>query len=121
MGTFGEKRASRLQNVDALLSESSGEKSASALINTGECVVTGVKVITNGSNDVTVTLYDNTEASGKKLDSWPVAADERYGGTMFGKAALKAHNGVYAEMSGVGGTYYVFHLNTIMRASWARV
>lgn len=105
---FGIKRTERLLNVDVLLSESSGEKTASSVINDGACVITGVKVITNGSNDVTLTLYDNTTASGKKIDEFVIPSDERYGGAIYGKTALKASNGVYAEMTGIGGKFFVF-------------
>lgn len=109
MTEFGEKRSTRLQNIDALLSESSGEKTSSDTISSSPCVVTGVKVITDGNNTATLTLYDNTAASGKKIDEFVVNGDERYGGAIYGKAALKAHNAVYAELSGSGASYFVFY------------
>ena len=39
-------------------------KSASALIKTGKCAFAGFIVVTDGINEVTVNIYDNTEAAG---------------------------------------------------------
>ena len=108
MATFGEKRADRLQNIGSLLSESSGEKTANGEIVASACLLTGLKVLTDGVNDVTISIYDNTSASGKIVDKFVVPAAERYGGAIYARP-IKMHNGIYAAMSGAGGSYYVFY------------
>lgn len=41
-------------------------QNANALIKTGSCAFAGLIVVTDGTNNVTVNIYDNTEASGTK-------------------------------------------------------
>jgi hypothetical protein len=45
----------------------SGQKTADALIATGPGNFDGIVVVTDGTNPVTVTIYDSTAASGKQL------------------------------------------------------
>ena len=90
-------------------STASGRKDASALIYTGATLLTGVKVVTNGTDNVTVVVYDNTEGSGKVVDEWTVTGSENYGGTNYGKSPVIIDNGIYVTVSGTGGKYYVFY------------
>lgn len=50
-----------------LRTESSGEKTADALILTGSGIFSQIVVTPDGTNDVTVAIYDNTSAAGNKI------------------------------------------------------
>ena len=87
----------------------SGEKSLSSLIYTGKCLLTGIKIVTNGTNDATVEIYDNTEASGTKVDKFVVSGDENYGGAIYGKSPIMMSTGIYVTLSGTGANFFVFY------------
>ena len=59
---------------------STGEKTSSETVKTGNGYLTSVLVITDGTNAATVIAYDNTSAAGKKLGEWTVAGATGYGG-----------------------------------------
>lgn len=85
----------------------SGEQSSTATVKTGECLLAGVKVFTDGTNDATVVVYDNTAASGKVVDKYKVTGTENYGGTIYGKAPIEISNGIHVTVSGTGASYLV--------------
>ena len=89
----------------------SGEKTASAVISAEGCVLAGVVVATDGTNDVTVTLYDHaTEASGTKLlPTFTVKGADGIGGCC-PPFPIRAVNGVYLELSGDGAKANVYYL-----------
>jgi len=84
----------------------SGEKSASELIFTGPCNLCSILVNTDGTNNVTVIVYDNTAASGKIVRRFAVKGTENYGGTIL-KFPVDMAIGIYISMVGVGGSYIV--------------
>ena len=90
---------------------SSGILSSSSLVHTGRCLLTGIKVNTDGVNDASVSVYDNTEASGKVVDSFKVAAAELYGGVMYGKSPVLMDNGIYVGMSGGSVEVIIFYFD----------
>jgi len=85
----------------------SGEENSSQAIYSGECLLAGVKVFTDGTNAATVIVYDNTEASGKVVDKYKITGSENYGGTIYGKAPLIIENGIYVSVSGTGASFIV--------------
>ena len=89
--------------------KSTGLKTASAIISGVPSVVEGIIVFTDGTNDATVTLYDNASAaSGTVLAKAVVAAAELMGGKLPPFTISKGVNGIYAELSGVGASYIVY-------------
>jgi len=85
----------------------SGLKSADATIKSGKTVLAAVLVLTDGSNDATLTIYDNTSASGTKLLEVTVPAADRY--ALF-PLWVRANNGLYADISGTGAQYIVYYV-----------
>lgn len=90
-----------------IYAKSSGEKTASAVISAGPCLLTGAMVITDSSNDATLVLYDNASAaSGTVLGEFKVAAADFYGGRGW-QNPVQCFNGIYASISGTGASYVV--------------
>jgi len=85
----------------------SGLKSADATIKSGKAVLAAVLVITNGTDDASLTIYDNTSASGTKLLEITVPAADRYA---FFPLWVKAINGLYADVAGTGAAYIVYYV-----------
>ena len=83
-----------------------GEQTSSQLIATGPCVLASVIVHTDGTNNVTVIVYDNTAASGKIVRRFAVKGTENYGGNAL-RFPVRMANGIYVAMSGTGGSYIV--------------
>jgi len=81
-------------------------KTADALIYTGECVFTGFLIQPDGTNDVTITFYDNTAASGAKIFCTLTFAGDK------GPQALPIHlqrrcfTGIYADITTAGTVEY---------------
>jgi hypothetical protein len=81
----------------------SGNKTASAAIYSGEGVLEGVIVTTNGSDAVTLNIYDNASAaSGTKLIPPTVITSstiDRIQAIKIPGGAIRFYNGVYVETS----------------------
>lgn len=72
------------------------------VICTSPSVVMTVIGYTDGSNDVTVTVYDNaTEASGTELSCVRIKGEELMGGET--QMYRSATNGIVVKIEGVGG------------------
>lgn len=93
---IGAGKAPIVYNLSSDIETSSGKAV------TGRCIFRGAVIKTDGTNNVTVTFYDNTEASGDKiLDTMTI-----YGpvNTAFiGSIDKMCANGVYVSIS--GGTF----------------
>jgi len=87
---------------------SSGLKAADTLIYTGRGTLNGVVVNTDGTNAATLTLYDNTSASGNVLAQMIVAGADRTNALLF-NLAVRCNNGIYADVTGTGATYTVYY------------
>ncbi len=91
--------------------ESSDLLSASAVILNKDGYLAGCRVFTDGTNNATLTIYDNASAaSGKVLDKIIVVGADYMGGVKEGDGAYKgivARNGIYASISGTGATFIV--------------
>lgn len=97
--------------VPALLyadyARTSYEQTTSQAVSKIGCVLTGILVITNGTNAATVILYDNASAaSGSVLAEFVVAGADRYGGRDWCNP-VHCINGIYAAVSGIGASYIV--------------
>lgn len=96
--------------------ESSGELSASAVVIGKDGYYKGCRVFTDGSNNATLTIYDNASAaSGLVLDKIVVKGADLMGGVKEGEGQNKgivAKNGIYAEIAGTGATFIVHFGNS---------
>ena len=87
----------------------SAEKSADASIYDGPCLFYGLVIATDGTNDVTIDVYDNTAASGTKLLPTiviPTSADIRYETIWFGKPVW-CKTGIYVDITTAGTVAYM--------------
>jgi len=82
--------------------KASGEGTSSKALGTGQCVFKGIWVATDGTNAVTVNVYDASTATGKKLvPSFTVPGASMYGGAMFDPGVL-VNNDVFVDVSTSG-------------------
>ncbi|KKN72800.1 hypothetical protein LCGC14_0406550 [marine sediment metagenome] len=89
--------------------KSSGEKTSDTAIVAVAAQLGGILIITDGTNDATVILYDNaTAASGTKLWEAKVPGSDEYGGCMFPEP-VEAMNGIYADLTGTGASCIVYY------------
>jgi len=93
------------------LRDSTDRLAASALISTGKSALFGVFIETDGSHDVTLTVYDNTTNSGKIIRKITVPGANFYGGWEF-PYGLRANKGLYCVLAGAGGYYWVTFAST---------
>jgi len=83
------------------LMKSSGSKTSDAQIFTGDCVLRGFLISTDGTNDVTIDLYDNTSASGTELcPTFTVLGANLYGGCM--SLDVSCRTGIYLDITTTG-------------------
>jgi len=87
----------------------SGEKIANTLIYTVtsvECGITALGVFTDGTNNATVILYDNTAGSGTVIWECTVLGGEHYGGRVW-VIPREISTGIYGVVSGTGASFIV--------------
>jgi hypothetical protein len=65
----------------------------------------GIFLVADGTNAASVTVYDNTSATGKKLRTLTVAAGEYYGGFVL-PTCIKASTGLYVDV-GTNTTVFI--------------
>lgn len=88
--------------------QSSGLKTTSGIIKAVPCLLTGVLVITDGTNAATVILYDNASTnSGTVLWKCTVVGAAYFGGATF-EIPVRAQKGVYMTISGTGANAVVY-------------
>lgn len=79
---------------------SSGLLSATTQVYTGATFLTGVQVITDGTNAATVKVYDGTSAVDKLVAQFQVVGTDLNGGRSF--QHLYMSKGIYVAISGTG-------------------
>lgn len=95
-----------LAGID-VVGQSSGEQTADAIILAGGGYITAVHIITDGSNNAKVILYDNASAaSGKVIFEATITGTNHFGGRQF-IPPVEVYNGTYADVSGTGASYIV--------------
>jgi len=92
----------------------STDKTADALIYTGYSNFTGILIITDGSNTVTVDIYDGTSTSGTKIIPTIVfdPADNTNHVLSF-LPPIKMNDGIYIDVTTAGTVTYKVYYNTI--------
>ena len=85
----------------------SAPASASALTVSGSCMFYGITVKTDGSNDVTLSVYDSLTAAGTKLlpESIIIKGSSNLV-TIFESAGLWCDNGIYVKVTCAGVVSY---------------
>jgi hypothetical protein len=90
-----------------MICRSSGLKTADASIIATYGTFCGVEIISDGTNDATVVVYDNaSSASGTEVFKGKVAAANNFGG---GFTYSTVSNGIYVDVTGTGAAYIVFY------------
>jgi len=91
--------------------QQSDEKTADAAIDTGGGFFYGIEVMTDGTNAVTIDVYDNTAASGTKLiPTWVVttsATDRRQTFNRF--PSVPYSTGIYVDITTSGTVKYMLY------------
>lgn len=90
-------------------SESSDLLSSSSIVYTGHGLLTGAYVYSDGTNDATLTIYDNTAGSGKVVLKIAISGSDLCGGVPL-PSAINVYNGIYAAISGTGATAIVHYV-----------
>jgi hypothetical protein len=88
--------------------KSSGELTADTLITTGKAVLAGVQIITDGTNDATLVIYDNTAASGTEVFKQVVAGADLSLPFWFSSGGIRCDTGMYCDVTGTGASYIVY-------------
>ena len=88
----------------------SGEKTSSALIYTKvtgtTCLIKAVKVVTNGTDDEKIIVYDGTDATGTVIDETTATGSDHWGGRTWPDGGI-INTGIYIALSGTGASYFV--------------
>jgi hypothetical protein len=85
----------------------SGLKSADAAILSMPGRLMGLTVLTDGTNDATVVLYDNTAASGTELAKLIVKGADLSKELVIAEEGVVCNRGIYADVTGTGAAYIV--------------
>jgi hypothetical protein len=104
LATGMQAEAARLFNGEHT-SQPSIDYAASALVATGPCVLRGIVVKTDGTNAVTITIYDSTTAAGKTV-VFPASSVIPGTSYLFSASSTPPtymDNGIYVLMSIAGG------------------
>ncbi len=88
---------------------SSGRLTGSGAVRQVPGYLGGVIVNTNGVNNASVIVYDNTVASGKILYSVTVAGLDRQGGIYFGLCPIRFEIGCTRALSGTSAKCYIYY------------
>jgi hypothetical protein len=87
----------------------STEKNADSLIVTGQGEVSGIIIQSDGVNNITMTVYDNTVTGGRKLTPEMIittSASNRTHFIGFRKGECPFNKGIYVEITCVGALKY---------------
>lgn len=87
---------------------SSGVLNANTLVFSGRQRINALTVFTDGTNDATVSLYDNTAASGKIAVKGLCVGASKINHIIFENPVFM-QDGLYAAVSGTGATFIVYY------------
>ena len=89
-------------------SQSTGVLNANTLVFSGRQRINALTVFTDGTNDATVSLYDNTAASGKIAVKGLCVGASKVAHFIFENPVFM-QDGLYAAVSGTGATFIVYY------------
>ena len=92
-------------------SHGSGETTSNKVIVNEKCYITGILIITDGTNDAKLILYDNNIASTSATVMYEttVTGGDEYGGRIWSYPML-FNKGIYAVVSGTGASYIIEYI-----------
>ena len=80
-----------------------GEYTIDGAIRTSGGIICSIVIITDGTDEVNVIIYDNASAaSGTKVINWTVPAGERYGGYDYRPNGYVYRKGLYMDITDTG-------------------
>lgn len=88
------------------MSISSGEQTTTKCVITGPCKMSGLGIITDGTNTAKVIIDDSTDGSGTVNWEQSVVGANHYGGRNW-TDPLEFDNGIYVTVSGTGASYFI--------------
>lgn len=86
--------------------KSSELRSSDALIVEGKVYLSSVLIITDGTNDATVTIHDALNSGSGTVFYAVVAGGDNWGGRVW-VPPLEIENGIYVDVSGTGAKYII--------------
>lgn len=106
MGMFDFGAGKVPQKVAGITVPASGNAQAV----TGPAVFFGIVILTNGTDNVTYTVYNGTSNAGQKVTLPAAVLDgsRRTGGVAY-PIGLPCPNGIYVECAGTGNTWMVMY------------
>lgn len=91
-------------------SVSTGLLSSDTVVFRGKCTLTGVQIVTDGTNNAMVVIYDAMEAEGKAVAKITVVGADYYGGRTFQN--LRMSNGIYVDITGTGAQVIIDYVDS---------
>lgn len=88
-------------------SQSTGILSANTLVTTGRQRINALTVFTDGTNEATVSLYDNTSAAGKVAVKGLCLGASKVAHYIFENPVFM-QDGCYAAVTGTGASFIVY-------------
>lgn len=88
---------------------STGLLTADAILATGKSILTGINIITDKTNDVTLVLYDALSATGTELFKCQVIGTEDSAYFHLPDGGIRADIGIYADVTGTGAAFIVHY------------
>jgi len=98
-------------SANAQTCKSSGEQTSDAAILSEHGYICGLLVITDGTNDAKVVIYDNTAGSGTVKWEQTVIGGDNYGGRAWARP-VEFNIGIYVDVTGTGASYIVEYTTT---------
>jgi hypothetical protein len=89
--------------------KSSGLLTADGLLHTGKGILAGVQIITDGVNDATVIIYDNTSAAGNEVFKQVVTGTDDSIPYTLPDGGVRCDNGIYIDVAGTGAAFIVYY------------
>lgn len=89
---------------------SSGLKTATGVILDRTCILVGVQIITDKTNDVSLILHDNASAASGTINfKQLVPGTDDSLPYWFGDGGIRCVNGIYATLSGTAAEFIIFY------------
>lgn len=108
MVDYGSLPATPTARIPAISSE---VQTTSKVIFAQPCLITCVKVFTDGVNDVTIEIFDSATAEeGNAKDKWFAVGEDKWGGGVL-SFPLYLNNGAYFKITGAGGSYVAHYVD----------
>lgn len=88
---------------------SSGLQTTDQLLFTGRNRINAVTLLGDGVNAATISVYDNTSATGKVVAKIKLGASHPHSHHIMFENPVLCENGIYADVTGTGAEYIVFY------------